>query len=409
MFLDDPSDTVSPDESSEHTPDDANNQDSAAEQSAADTRVQKDDDLSPDLSKESISSDSKVTAGVFDLSALPQAVEQDHWAIQKAIDRVEELKVLIQEKATERGLDYADDIKVLLIGSMETGHFTGPKPKEHSLNPNCPYDAVVEGDLRVIVPEHVDPHDQEAIDLVTDCLTEFGTLQKVETAKISRWDTDMHQTYFYQYDDISGDASVGYEWEVCLNNEPYYEIADAWLEVFSKEEVEQQVVIRELLRHLEVPLSTEFNPTKKIHCSECRWRIVASYALGQLTEEMGLVLPDSITKKLPFTGEPPKSIAWLVDMWLQGESGYSSVDRPTLTVVPAARTRIEEIADSVAQYDPELSSYLYGLLEPTQGPRWVRMANKIQRILKDRRDQQIDRGDDDATLQDELDRDQADA
>lgn len=335
---------------------------------------------------------------VIDLSKLPHAVEQGNWAIQRAVDRVEDLKIIIEEKAKERGLAYAEDIRVLLIGSMGTGHFTGPKPREHSLNPKCPFDAVVEGDLRIILPEYVDPHDPEAIDLVKDCLSEFGVLQKIETAQITRWDVEMHQTYFYQYDELSPDGSVGYEWEVCLNNEPYFEIADTWQDVFTPDEIEQQVVIRELLRHLEVPLSTEFNPTKKLHCSECRWRIVASYALDRLANEAGLVLPQDILDSLPYKGEAPRSVGWLVDMWLQGESGYSSVDRPTLTVVPACRNRIEEIADQSQAQDPELSEYLMTLVEPTQGPRWVRMANRIQKILKDKREQSLDRGDDDVSL-----------
>lgn len=328
----------------------------------------------------------------FDLSgfnpqALPVAVSADHWAISQALERIERLKDALVTLGTSMGIDYAKEIRVILSGSMRSGHFTGPKPRCHSMNPAAPHDRVIESDVRIIFPEHVNPHGDQPIRLVIAALKTFGPVAE-ESLKlqIRRWERDIQMTLFFQYEVIENYSEpVVFEWEICLNQEPYFEIAGFWQAVFSEEEVQRQVRLREVLRAVEAPLLAEFNPTKALHCHECRWRILASYALDTLARESLVEIPQSILEQLPIRGEAPPAIKWLVQLWLAGDTQLSATTRPARTLVEAAEVRLTVLADGYEEHAPQVAAFIRESMDLGPTPSWIEFALRVQKVLQEAR------------------------
>jgi hypothetical protein len=322
----------------------------------------------------------------FDPQALPVAVSADHWAISRAMERIECLKNALVQIGPSMGIDYAQDIRVILSGSMMTGHFTGPKPKCHSMNPAAPHDRVIESDLRIIFPEHVDPHNGQALELVIAALKTFGPVAEESLQlKIRRWEREIQMTLFFQYETIEDTEPVVFEWEICLNQEPYFEIADFWQAIFSAEEISKQVRLREVLRAVRAPLASEFNPTKMLHCQECRWRILASYALDLLARESMVKIPHSILEQLPLRGDAPPAIKWLVPLWLAGETQLVVTNRPTRTLAEAAETRLMSLATSYEQQAPDVAAFLRESVDLGPAPSWTEFALRVQKVLQEAR------------------------
>ncbi len=125
------------------------------------------------------------------------------------------------------------DCEVHLVGALQTGLYHGPKRRELSLNPDCPFSEVVEVDLRVVLPETRHPHDDAIVDTI------IGVFRPVTSPfrRVARhWDrTDVPTVHLYKYSPLF--EQVGLEVELSINRKPYVEIALFWHQLFSVDEI----------------------------------------------------------------------------------------------------------------------------------------------------------------------------
>ena len=159
--------------------------------------------------------------------------------------------------------------EIVETGSLICGHYNGPKPKHYSLNDKCPFESVIECDLRVILPNSVDVLSRSfknAIEDTTLIKPEF-TVQK----ELQRFGALIPMMMGYYYTPITED--LGLEFEICFNQSPYFEIANVWNKVFSSEEIEHQRLVRQLAANLNLDYKTDFYEIKSIQASECRYRL----------------------------------------------------------------------------------------------------------------------------------------
>jgi hypothetical protein len=165
-----------------------------------------------------------------------------------------------------------NNFSLLETGSLVCGHYNGPKPKHYSLNDNCPFQSVIECDLRVVLPYNVDILSKTfraSMEDFTGIRPEF-TVQK----EITRFGSTIPMMMGYFYKPITED--LGLEFEVCFNKSPYFEIAEAWHKVFSPEEIEHQRLVRASAARINLDYKTEFFEIKAIQAAECRYRICAA-------------------------------------------------------------------------------------------------------------------------------------
>jgi|GEM_PF-4229200 len=253
---------------------------------------------------------------------------------------------------------------IVQSGAFGTGLFRGAKPREHSLNDEVPanFHQVVEGDVRIVFPTKFHPWDRAVIKAVEDVT---GCVFK-QSKSVTRWNREIPTSYLYGYEDLGN--KTGFEWEICINQAPYLEIADKWQLVFTPEEVAWQADLREFLRGLKVDYSTEFSTLKEIQVADCRYRIVACTAMHlcyeQLPKAERLMLTD-LPALPPDVSEFLKS---LVGLWLKGHSGLVGLDRPSPIASEVSVERLQEQA-------PRL------LNRPTN-PSWLKTAMAIQRRIR---------------------------
>jgi len=277
------------------------------------------------------------------------------------------------------------DFEICKNGAIATGLFRGAKQRNHSLNSTCPeeYSHVIEGDLRIILPENEDLEDKGLRELVAHVTG--SQFEKVGTTR--RWNQQIKMAFFYGYENLG--KGLGFETEICLNTRPYLEIADSWPIVFSPEEVRWQADLRQLLRAADVNYA-EFTTLKESQVAECRYRIISAYALREysrqdLSDEVKnqIILPPNHEK---ISGETPQLVKPLVGRWLLGESGLSGynaeelnkwikgqlgdvgLDRPFQIASVHSITKIAEINPS--------------LLTPPPEPKWVTYASNLQKKIR---------------------------
>lgn len=200
--------------------------------------------------------------------------------------------------------------EVFLVGSLETGLYTGPKPKTFSANPNCPYPYVNEIDIRIL-PINMDLSSHE-FDRWLYCLDPSIEIRRTQTV---HWDkTEVPMIAAYSYFEDSGQA---FEVEICINERPYVDIAPYWKALFNESEIENQRAVRRNLQSSTISFA-EYQDFKKLQTFEARWRLVASLAASTLNPgETSFPV-----KKMP--GDPVDS---LVAKWLQGQRGHRTLDR----------------------------------------------------------------------------------
>jgi hypothetical protein len=249
-----------------------------------------------------------------------------------------------------------------LIGALKTGLFFGPKRKQLSFNPDCPFPAVIEADLKLILPADLNPHDDQIIEAVAAAFQPDFTPRR---RQFYHWDrTDISTTHFYRYDPL--ETGMGLEWELALNRKPYVEISLFWDKLFTPAEINWQRAMRQNVAELDVTVE-DYMAFKNRQNTEARWRLVAGYALGKLGQTMN-DLPSIFTHQLP---ENP--VARLVEKWLAGESGYRTMERPTDLGPESVIEKLRE-GLSVPVFDK--------LVEPPPVPDWVCRAADIQSQLK---------------------------
>lgn len=231
-----------------------------------------------------------------------------------------------------------ETIRIEICGGLRTGLFDGPKPSGHSLNPYIPssFSEIVEIDLRLVVPSTFEIFDP----LFLSQLEGKIGFALVGSRMINRWNRLIPAAYLYRYDFLDN-SNIGIEWEICLNQEPYFETSSVWDLVFSEEEIEAQRLARRHLRAESVDYKTEFEPLKELQAAEARWRICSSYAADAF-RRMNPGMSSEIFS-LPLVGTPHVVIAPFVDMWLKGHRGLVPPERPEKILPP----RVEKLLSSL--------------------------------------------------------------
>ena len=220
--------------------------------------------------------------------------------------------------------------EVFLVGSLETGLYSGPKPKALSANPNCPYPYVHEIDIRIL-PVNVGLSSRE-LDQWLYSLDPSFEVKKTHTV---HWDkTEVPMIAAYSYFEDSGQA---YEVEICINERPYVDIAPYWKVLFNESEIENQRAVRRNL-HSSIMSFAEYQEFKKLQTFEARWRLVAS--LAATTVNPG-------DASFPVNKMPGDPVDSLVTKWLQGQTGYRTLDRLPCNRNPLIEPAWVEIAEQI--------------------------------------------------------------
>ena len=339
-------------------------------------------DITPDGSKrgrtpaESVN-DSPLAREYQEISAREDAKEEIK---QWAKDKVQEQIAAWTQALEEAGLT---DFRIVANGSIACGHFSGAKPQTHSLNPKIPdhIDEVIEGDLRLILSNDQNPHDPRILEMV-ERITGSEIDQDPDASEggakeISRWGHTIPIAYFYKYEDLGG--GVAWEWELCINKEPYVEIASYWGDAFTPEEVNWQTELRDTLRAAGVDYRQDFLPMKNLQTSECRWRMIAAYALAHFLEHGEGSMADmyrSYQIDLPeaFKQEPHEMLKPMIHAFLAGDTdSFTSLMRPESQVSRGVDANLEKIGEEELAQNMPIA------------PEWVRFAESLQHHVADKR------------------------
>jgi hypothetical protein len=259
-----------------------------------------------------------------------------------------------------------EDFDMMLSGSLVCGHYDGPKPVSHSLNGFCPseFQKVIEADLRIVVPEYIqvlDPFNVRFFEQVSGADPHFTQLKE----NFVRFNQQINMLVMYDYTAL-GDG-VGFEYEICVNNQPYYEISSVWHDVFSPDEIEFQKELRKIGRDvLEVDYDTEFQVLKKFQTRECRFRICANLWLQRAFGDAVLAIEDFIPIDATTV---PQFVHDLSEEWSTRFSGDGFAH--SITLVPdGVRAKMEDRGLGVV------------LKNAPSRPAWIEIAeavrNKIQ-------------------------------
>jgi hypothetical protein len=323
-----------------------------------------------------------ISAPILKLINLADPCPPDHWAIERAKERGKILKDDILSIANSKNFSIGS-VDVILNGSMATGHFTGLKPREHSLNPYCPtqYTSVLEADLRILLEVGKNPHDPTICEIIREAIQKNGPIQSENLKTIDRWGRPIKMSYFYQYETLAN-GSDGLEWEICVNNHPYFEIAHVWQQVFTPDELAAQVKQREALRSMVVSRKLEFEPAKQLHCADCLWRAVAIFAIQDLVGASKIILDNIPTDFFPNLPSSQRNtiIDELSKIWMAGE-GKEFMYKPLSQLPDISQKKIDlEIANTELALGPAIADGLRNQLSAIP-PRWTNVASEIQKLL----------------------------
>lgn len=273
----------------------------------------------------------------------------------------------IQNELEARGFT---DLVVVGNGSMTCGHFAGPKPRSHSANSDrCPpqVEKIIEVDLRIIVPQDSDNFDPKLTAAVQEIVG--GDLPSVRAG--TRWNVDFRMPVIFGYERIDQETAI--EYEVCINKEPYLELAGYWGELFTNRETNWQRDLRAELRAYGAGYQEALKPLKEAQVAECRWRMCASYGLARYLRSGGEISgfdSDALMANLPLTDNPHELLEPLVEAWSAGKREPRIIQRFPITI-PA------KIRELVGEIDPKL-------LTIPEEPDWVKAAELLQKHLQGR-------------------------
>lgn len=286
----------------------------------------------------------------------------------KSIDELVDTQIAqLNDKFQKTTIDFGD-YELFITGALKTGLYTGPKPSCLSHNPNCPYENVIEADLRLVLDEAIDPHDHQIVDLISSVFEpEFPPV----ITQTYHWDrTDIPTSRFYKYQPI--EKKLGFEWELAVCRKPYVDVALFWKDLFTPDEIEWHRNLRSLIYNLPIELHESYVPFKNLQNTEARWRLVAGYALSYLSK-MGAMDINCVSP----TNDPPQPpVDFLMHKWLEGASGYRTMERPESFMPDSIRNLIEKVYPNID---------LQKLIIPPDEPSWVSTAAHIQTQLKDSR------------------------
>ncbi len=213
-------------------------------------------------------------------------------------------------------------------GSLVSGHYEGPKSRDFSLNPKCPYQNVHEIDVRILLPASLTLDISVSEQLVVECGAQFRSTIMV----VPRLGRKLLVQYLYRYESHSQWGPI--EWEFTINNDPFFDISAAYSIVFTPEEIEWQRRVRTRIRTLNGSLHGDYNPTKQLQARECIWRCISLIAMK---EKKFLDAHDAqLLFSLPHIGvlEP------LASEWRSGAWGVLALERPECWVTIQMQSEI---------------------------------------------------------------------
>lgn len=269
-------------------------------------------------------------------------------------------KLVLLENALSKRLN--EDFRIFNGGSIETGLYYGPKPKSHSISPDCPFEKVVEADLRIVLSK-THPHNTNTLELIRE-VTGGSKFNSILHRHWNRLDFPISRSYWYE----PLNKNIGFEWELTVIGEPYEDIAPYWERLFSSTEIKWQRRLRQLVTDAGIEHEL-YRSIKKSQTFEARWRLVASYALFKLQTNQ---LADS-SIKIPIKGSPSKPIDFLCEKWLDGASGYRTMERPDVFISQQVKELLKQ------NYS---TKEVENILEIPKSPNWVYFANQVQHYCK---------------------------
>ena len=220
----------------------------------------------------------------------------------------------------------------------------------------------MECDMRIVLPLHIDIYAPEVIkkfEGACDAEKKWTVMGDVE-----RFGRKIPSVRMYSYEEILPDLAL--EYEVCINNRPYYEIAKVWKQVFTPDEIAHQTEIRGAARNvMHVDYQTDYLAIKKQQCTECRYRLIANYwiqdhypkLLARGQEHLGFI---------PIKESRPEFINDLVEQWGRGKNRWAEMMQHPAPLSDRLQSR----------YRAHGLQYLMDAPEP---PLWLTLAESLRR------------------------------
>jgi hypothetical protein len=232
-----------------------------------------------------------------------------------------------QQQFSER---YGWDVQLELEGSLKIGSLVGPKS---SLNPELNGEKVIDVDISLRLPDHLDPTDEGVIEAISDV-----TGSKLwQNFAWDYWGLEITAGVYFQYkdmpilQDLVGTSTLELEMVVrCANATVAF--ADYWNQIFTPPEIEQQIREKKAASKLG---KEAYLAVKAQHDVDARYRIMFGWHTGALEGMPEVFRPllsnwftwgwkgtdgvwEGVTGVMP---RPPgdKSYAWLSRAWEQAE------------------------------------------------------------------------------------------
>lgn len=253
------------------------------------------------------------------------------------------------------------DFEIVPRGSINNGHYVGPKARDTSWSAAVPRDMekLIEVDLRIILSASQDPTSPGLIGLIRKSL---GIAAKIEENcvwdGVTEWDTKAPCSYLYKYEPFSPlpNAGIGIEWEIGIYRNPLCPIDQYWGKVFSAEEIIWQTAQRRYLMEnaatYGVDYKTDFWEVKRQQCRVGVQRLVGVMALFHEARSMGAeataLLDEHRTAVLDIIGIRPPHMHIVkprIEQWLQGQE--TTTHAPHLPAVSCLLTPSDATPDSV--------------------------------------------------------------
>lgn len=243
-----------------------------------------------------------------------------------------------------------DPFTIELDGSLASGLCGGAISPRYSYAQDLPSDCglLQEIDLNLILPADKNPHDRELASRISDTLG-FRCGQFVEH---QYWGRRTPVAALFKEESLG--EGVCRQWQLNIVNQPFLTLAPYFRTVFSPDEADWMKFVREYCRDALQVSSEEYFELKGLQCLECRWRVVASYALSR----------EDPSADVPVKGTAPELIQPIIDAWRGGRYGGEGLDRPAVTL-PATVIRAIRLSRPA-------------LLTAPHPPAWAEKASKIQ-------------------------------
>lgn len=262
------------------------------------------------------------------------------WARMLATERIVEWTNVLQAAGLR-------DFEIVPRGSINNGHFVGPKGRNTSWSTLVPkgMDQLIEVDLRIILSEAQDPTSPAVVNLIRRAL---GIEAKIEDNCVwdgmTEWDTPAPCAYLYRYDPfpLAPNSGIGIEWEIGIYRNPLCPIDQYWRRVFSADEIAWQTAQRSFLMAnattFNVDYKTDFWEVKRHQCRVGVQRLVGVMTVFLEAERLGAEAIAIKTEHLPeildiIGSRPPHRdiVGPRIKEWLAGQD--TTAHAPNLPAV----------------------------------------------------------------------------